>query len=299
MRAWIWFLVAACGPTPRAEVDAHGGTTPDSNGTATTDGPGCTAIDVLFVVDNSGSMAEEQQNLIANFPQFIAVLDQSGLDYRVGVTTTGRNYDYTMQTPIGPIPQHVSGGDNGALLHPTACAMSHPWIEKADPHPAQTFSCVANVGTNGPGEEMPLGAVHDAFGARMTDGTNAGFHRPDALLAVVILTDENDCSYEQPVTMPFGSVICQSQMEPVATYKTFLDTYAGGPSRWAAAVIAGKGPGNCSSSFGSAEEATRLEDLVQQVGANAVMASICDGDLSIGLMQAVNLFGSACNAIIL
>ena len=30
----------------------------------------------------------------------------------------------------------------------------------------------------------------------MTDGTNSGFLRPDALLAVVILTDEDDCSRE-------------------------------------------------------------------------------------------------------
>ncbi len=44
-------------------------------------------MDVLFVIDNSGSMGQEQTNLIANFPQFINVLDNSGLDYRVAVTT--------------------------------------------------------------------------------------------------------------------------------------------------------------------------------------------------------------------
>ena len=86
--------------------------------------------------------------------------------------------------------------------------------------------------------------------------------------------------------------------EPVANYKAFLDTYAGGPSRWATAVIAGKGPGSCSSSFGSAEEATRLEQFVSLVGTNAVMSSICDGDLSIGLTQALGTFKSACGAII-
>ena len=35
-------------------------------------------VDILFVVDDSGSMAEEQNNLAANFPQFVSVLE----DYR-------------------------------------------------------------------------------------------------------------------------------------------------------------------------------------------------------------------------
>jgi hypothetical protein len=38
---------------------------------------------------------------------------------------------------------------------------------------------------------------------------------------------------------------------------------------------------------------------VTQTGTNAVMSSICDGDLSIGLMQALTLFQSACGDIIL
>ena len=34
-------------------------------------------MDLLFVIDNSGSMSQEQQNLIANFPMFISVLDDT------------------------------------------------------------------------------------------------------------------------------------------------------------------------------------------------------------------------------
>jgi hypothetical protein len=133
----------------------------------------------------------------------------------------------------------------------------------------------------------------------MQDGTNMGFHRPDALLGIVILTDENDCSYEQSVNLSFTESLCDSQMEPVANYKTFLDGYAGGPSRWAVAMVAGPGPGVCSSTFGNADEATRLKDFQSAVGTNAVMSSICDGNLATSLMQATTLFQSACDAIIL
>jgi hypothetical protein len=67
----------------------------------------------------------------------------------------------------------------------------------------------------------------------MTDGTNTGFHRPDALLGIVFLTDEEDCSYEQSVTLGFGQSLCDAQLEPVANYVQFLDGFAGNRTRWA------------------------------------------------------------------
>jgi hypothetical protein len=293
--------VAACGPTPSGNTgDDDDSPTPDAPiaPPPPDPGPGCQAIDVLFVIDNSGSMGQEQENLIANFPSFIGVLDQSGLDYRVAVTTTGRDYEYTMSTPLGNIPQSIDGGDNGTMLKKGT--MTKRWIEKADPDVSATFSTLANVGTSGPSDEMPLSAMRDAFEERMADGTNQGFHRPDALLAIVFLTDEEDCSYEQSVSLGFAQSLCDGgTMEPVANYVTFLDQYTGDHSRWAIAAIAGKGPGACSSSFGGADEATRLKQFVQLTGTNATMSSICDGDLSIGLMQALELFESACGGILL
>lgn len=299
-------LVTACGPSYRNSgddgddgVDASTGTDGPSSTGDGAQGVGCQKIDVLFVIDNSGSMGQEQTNLIANFPGFINVLDASGLDYRVAVTTTGRDYDYTMSTPLGNLPQSVDGGDNGAMLKPAACNMTTRWIDKTDADPATTFSCVANVGTGGPSDEMPLSAMRDAFEERMTDGTNAGFRRSDALLGVVFLTDEEDCSYEASVSLGLGQFLCDSMMEPPANYVQFLDTYTGHRSRWAAAAIAGPGPGSCSSTFGDAEEAKRLKQFIVGTGANGVVSSICDGDLSIGLMQALSVFQSACDDIIL
>ena len=88
-------------------------------------------------------------------------------------------------------------------------------------------------------------------------------------------------------------------MESVGNYVSFLDAYTGNHSRWAIAAIAGKGPGACSSAFGDADEATRLKQFVNLTGTNATMSSICDGDLSVSLMQASMLFQSACGGIIL
>lgn len=297
--------VAACGPAASrgddgdtktdASVDADTTVFPQGDG----GGEGCTKLDLLFVIDDSGSMGEEQTNLVANFPTFISVLDASGLDYRVAVTTTSRKYSYKMTLPgAGSIPMDTGNGDNGAMRQPAACNMTHRWIEKTDPDKTAMFACVANVGTGGNADEMPLGAMRDAFEDRMMDATNAGFRRTDALLGIVLLTDEEDCSYEAPVSLSFTESLCESQMEPAANYVAFLDAYTGHRSRWAAAAIAGTGPGSCTSTFGSAQEAKRLQAFVQQAGTQARMSSICDGDLSISLTQTLALFQSACGAVI-
>lgn len=298
---------AACGPTSSGDDTGGGGDddgTPDG-GTIDADPTGgggggggggdeerCEKIDILFVVDDSGSMAQEQANLGMNFPGFIDVIQDSGLDYRVAVTTTGVDYTYFISTPIGNIESEQDGGDNGAMRMNGACQMSRRWIEQADSDPAGTFACVANVGTTGPADEMPLAAMRMALEDRMQDGTNQGWRRDDALLAIVFLTDENDCSYEQAVTLGFTETLCNSQMEPVANYVAFLDQYTGDRARWAAAAIAGDA--DCSSDFGDADYAERLDQFIQQTGANGVLSSICSGDLTTGLADALAVFSSAC-----
>lgn len=301
-------LVLGCGPTPAGDGNGNGGGA-DGGGNngpfadARTGGPSefadaapteaCDKMDILFVVDNSGSMTQEQANLAANFPGFISVLDDAELDYRVGITTTGMDYEYAIDIGFGPIPSSQTGGDNGELLQ--RCSMQRRWVEATDPNPSTDFSCAAEVGSNGPASEMPLAAMRAAFDERITDGTNVGFLRDDALLAVVFLTDENDCSYEQSETFPLGFGLCDSMMEPVGNYVSFMDNLTGDRARWATAVIAGAGPGPCSSDFGDADEATRLIDFVNQTGTNAVVSSICEGDLTVGLQDALDTFELACD----
>jgi len=58
------------------------------------------------------------------------------------------------------------------------------------------FSCIAQLGASGCGFEAPLEAMKKALdGSRLE---NTGFLRDGAFLAVVILTDEDDCSIKDP-----------------------------------------------------------------------------------------------------
>ena len=125
-------------------------------------------VDVLWVVDNSCSMAEEQANLAANAATFLGLLDDDGLDYQIGVVTTD---DPTLQ---------------GAV----------PIVTPSTPDAADAFAAAVQLGTNGAWTEQPLLQGYDALTAPMTDPgwPNEGMLRAGAGLAVVLVTDEEDQS---------------------------------------------------------------------------------------------------------
>ena len=268
------------------------------SGAATVDEDACAKMDLVFVVDNSGSMKEEQANLATNFSVVTHKLDAfttkggAKLDYRVAITTTGKTAKYTI-APGGPFPPLPidDKGDDGRFRR--ECGMTRPWMERSDPSLANQFACVANVGTSGPSLEMPLESLRLALTDRVTDGANAGFLRDDALLAIVVMTDEDDCSRtDQDFTIPDDTCPVGPPWVPLEDYVSALDAVKGGRERWTGAVIAG--PTSCSSAFGSAKEAARLKQFVAESGGNVTFSSICLGDLTSALENALASFDAAC-----
>jgi hypothetical protein len=314
-------ILIACGPGSRGDDtgDDTGDDSGDDSGDDGDDGPPpppppmarCQAMDIVFVVDNSGSMVEEQTNLGTNFPMFANILDQyevapgQPLDYRVAVTTTGRTITTTVSLGMGFPPITITEpGDNGAFRN--NCGPSRRWLERGDGNLASTLACRANVGTDGPGAaEMALYGGMLSVGERIMDGTNAGFLREDALLAVVMLTDEDDCSRtDDNLTIGPTQDICSASYQP-AGYITpqdaieFYDALKGGRGRWATAVIAG--PTACTSAFGDAVNAAKLQTFVEATNTgtssqNGVFSSICEGTLAPALQQALDTFQAACNS---
>jgi hypothetical protein len=277
--------------------------TPFIDGGGFVDGGGengaCDKIDILFVVDNSGSMADEQAALAAAFPQFVTVIEnytnQTGqhLDYRVAITTT--DITYSEDVPIlGP---QVSMWNDGKFVTGNCTGQGWPsgrlFLQRGDTNVSNAFSCAAKVGTDGSGLEMPLEAAKEALIDRVPT-PNANFLRDDALLAVVMLTDENDCSTPNLQLGVFDTPCVNN--EPVANYVAKLDTLKGGHGRWATAVIAiPPGVGACAGD-GSSEN-VRLKQFTDMAGTNGVFANICSGNMAQSLMQAFDTFGLACENI--
>ncbi|MBK9037006.1 MAG: hypothetical protein IPL61_38105 [Myxococcales bacterium] len=297
--------VVACGPGATSGDDddddvpaIDAGFDPDSGTTATEE---CRKMDLIFVIDDSGSMQEEQTNLATNFPMFATLLNDytistgETLDYRAAITTTGITATATIVPPVipgfppfPPISQPQTGLDG---RFKQSCGMTRGWLERTDPNMASTFACNANVGTSGPAIEMPLRASQLAA----TLATNPGFLRTDALLGIVILTDEDDCSRTASTFETAGDSCAtngDTGLQMPAEVIAALDQIKGDRGRWAAAVIAGQT--SCTSSFGDAAEGIRLKQFAQQAGANVIFGDICAGNLAPALQQALESFQAAC-----
>lgn len=296
---------AACGPSMSSGDDDDDDGTNHVDAGQNTGGDGgdnpmaeqCRKMDLIFVVDDSGSMAEEQANLGTNFPMFADLLNSymistgETLDYRAAVTTTGvtASGNQVLPPPFSmSIPFSQNGMDGRFRM---VSGMQRPWLERTDPNMATTFASAANVGTSGPGLEMPLRAMELAI----QPSTNANFIRPDALLGVVILTDEDDCSFRQSSGITINSLdgCANTPGVPAATdFLAPLDTVKGDRGRWAAAVIAAQTA--CTSSFGDAVEGVRLKQFQAGSPQNVVFGDICAGNLQGALMQALDSFQAAC-----
>jgi len=184
------------GPDPRSVV-AEVPATPNRN------------LDLLFVIDDSPSMQDKQNNLANNFPNFINVLQSvpGGLpNLHIGVVTTDMGTKGSDDASPGPgIGQVGNGGcagtgDSGNLQTNGApvtnvflsdIASGGTRVKNYTGTLADAFSMMARVGAGGCGFEQPLAAMRKAL---ENNTANAGFLRADAVLGVVFLTDEDDCS---------------------------------------------------------------------------------------------------------
>jgi len=177
--------------TSTGAADSSGGDT--STGAACGEAVGsCEAVDVLFVIDNSGSMGDDNAQLIpafSNINQLVGSLIDGPCTYRVGVTTT----------EVAPDFQPAECQQRGALSRAGAvCAdpfgdPEHPpWISETDP--ISTLGCLLAVGTDYDTDEKQLQTIIESVGPSMQGpgGCNEGFMREGVPLIVILVTDEDD-----------------------------------------------------------------------------------------------------------
>jgi hypothetical protein len=246
------------------------------------DQSGISKVDLLFVIDNSGSMATEQQKLAAELPRLVQVLttgdrnagrtggmvSQEGMftpvsSLHLGVVSTNMG---GIESPMGStIIQSCKGlGDDGKFLRSTDIAASGVTAEAnnefpgyrtgevvlppdpacanvREPPPYQVyetgeepsaeevsaaFRCVSKVGVRGCPYEQQLEAMWKALAPSDEDfdflnntkghgdpkGVNAGFVREDAILAIIHVSDEEDCSIKEAGKALFADTPEAAQM---------------------------------------------------------------------------------------
>ncbi len=198
-------------------------------------------VDILFVIDNSGSMAEEQALLSANFAAFIDVLEAPDVkaNYRIGITTTDagnprcpsaqfrpeggalvlsscvdrvaqNEFDFGDEDFSFACDDFCSKADADVKVKPTTVGgdstESKPrrWLESIEGQPnvegfdsmVEAFQCYGPQGVAGCGFESHLESMYLSLAAASDPSSNNyGFIRDSAILSVVVISDETDCSF--------------------------------------------------------------------------------------------------------
>jgi hypothetical protein len=329
-------------------------------------------LDLLFVVDDSPSMLDKQTNLTANFPSFLDRLQAvpGGLpNLHVGVVTTDMGTKASGSSIPGPsIGQIGQGGcsgtgKSGVLQIGDAPVNGRFLVDLDAPGGGRTqnysgtladaFGAMARAGAGGCGFEQPLAAMRAALD---NNAANAGFLRPEAMLGVVFLADEDDCSAKSTTLFGpetgalgplqsfrcarFGVTCAQGGQTPdtmnqvgtkaacapsatsellddVAPYREFLRGLKPDERRLAVTGILGpvdpfavelRTPPGGGSPFPSlahsctyagpvgtevADPAIRLKSFLDGFQGRSGLTSICERDLSTGLVQLAEVFRKA------
>ncbi|QDK38894.1 hypothetical protein [Bdellovibrio sp. NC01] len=159
-------------------------------------------VDILWIMDNSSSMAKHQQNLSNAIPGMISKLNSLKMDYQMAVVTSSMG---------GTVP-------NGGQF------IGSPGIIKAStPNVSSVLASRLVVGQDGSDNERGLQSMETVLSSSYQANAGKGFLRPDALLVVIALSDEDDKSQSNATTS-------------IAHYTSFLDSiktpYSDGSRSW-------------------------------------------------------------------
>lgn len=166
-------------------------------------------LDVVLVLDNSGSMKEERAALAPALKQLLGAVQNSQWKMHV-VTTNGKDGIY-----LGPV------------------------LEKNQPQVEENFrSLVAGAGTRGDSAETGIYSAtagllglhtlsHRGSIQNVTHQMRSQWVRPGSSVAVIIVSDENNCSDGQGC-MPRPEKLEEDAENPVRQFKCAIAPFGGG-----------------------------------------------------------------------
>ncbi len=203
-----------------------------------------TDVDILWVIDTSGSMGPRQAGLAAQLGGFISNLNATRLNYQMAVTTMDMG----------------SAGARGRWIAQSGT----PFILKADtPDLLSLLQGRIMAGDQGSVLERGMESVRAALTPPLVDGVNKGFMRKNSLLVVIFLSDENDKS------AVFDDVAFLDSIHPPLPFgdKSWVVQFMG---------VTPDDPSCKTSEWGYSEPGVRYINMAQASGGAA--ESICDAD---------------------
>lgn len=302
-------LAASCNETPSAPPDAWTASDPgitvgesegdenDENDEVPLDvgtpggssaAPGCRSIDVLFVIDNSSSMAQQQWRLLSAFSGFVDGITDTLADvdsYHVGVVTSDAYaFNAAGCNSLGDLVTKTGGEDSAN----ESCSpmLGDRRYATLDDDLDQAFPCMAKVGTEGSSQEQPISAAVAALDPDKLEpgGCNEGFLRDDAILVLVIVTDDPPFAGDLDDAHPDGG--------DVADWHDAIVAAKHGDE--AATVVIGFVPYDDVRCMALERESPNAIDFVSSFGEQGFLESVCYGSYSRVFGDAIATIHSTC-----
>ena len=267
-----------------------------------------TLIDILWIIDDSGSMCEEQDNLTRNFEHFIDSMVSLNARFRLAVVTTDVK-DPEKQGRFQNNPARTASQVCEIQPNTSDCPMELPVVIDSDNYLIKPddisgglrvdelrrdFRCIATVGTEGDGFEKGLMAARLAMDDELLTTHNVGFLREEAYLVIVFLSDENDCSDNYTLPRQNGNE-CEWRREELVAVQEYVDFFKSIKSDPAKIVVAAiiapddeihydapnpVQPSCAIEGQGEGFNGYRYKELVEMFGENGVYENICQAEFN-------------------
>ncbi len=208
---------------------------------------GAGAVDILWVVDDSVSMQNEQEQVAAGFEDFIDALQGDAIDFHLGVVTTDMDLSNTGRGRLVGEPTVLTPEDDYVAL----------------------FQERVLVGTDGSDKERGLQAALKALVSA------EGFVREEAGLAVIFVSDENDCSDDNAYDDEAAGLRCYEEPDlriPVQQYVEAFQELKGDRRLSVSSIIGPAVSEGCEDSW----PGSRYESVSERL--SGLIGNICDAD---------------------
>lgn len=194
-----------------------------------------TKMDILWVIDNSGSMRPSQDEIAANFNSFIQDFAVKNFDYQLSVITSDAYRAYPNFNNGNYVWSKAAFKDGTNQTSHSGVFIINPMTTNI----VSTFMTNIIQGINGNGDERPFQSFKAALDTNNPGSYNRAFLRPNSFLAVILVTDEDDFSHE-------GNTYLEDQysnpsLHTVDSYNSLLSTLtnsSGATKRYSVSTMA-------------------------------------------------------------
>ncbi len=170
-------------------------------------------VDVLWVIDNSGSMKASQEDLANNFNSFISNFTQKDLDFQMAVTSTDA-YQSNSKYSFSPTSEYSLLKTGDGKVTDSGFSIINPSTNNLE----DVFLTNIKLGTSGNADERAFSSIEET----LKNTANQDLFRKDSFLAIIIVSDEDDYSRPYKANREFGKNLYGTDR-----HLSFLDEFTG------------------------------------------------------------------------